>query len=144
MVSVMDSLSKADRSKRMALVRSRDTGPELAVRRMVHAMGHRYRLQGRDLPGRPDLVFRPRRKVIFVHGCFWHRHPRCGLARLPKSRLDFWLPKLTENRARDLKNQRQLRRLKWRYLVVWECQLSDLDRVRQRLALFLSDDVQAC
>lgn len=99
---VADTLSPADRSARMSKVRGKDTKPELIARRMLHAMGYRYRLQAKDLPGRPDIVFRRRRKVIFVHGCFWHRHPdpECKLARLPKSRLDFWLPKLERNRER--------------------------------------------
>jgi DNA mismatch endonuclease, patch repair protein len=92
----------------MSLIRNRDTKPELLVRRLVHRSGYRYRLHRSDLPGRPDLVFTGPRKVILVHGCFWHRHPSFSLARLPKSRLDFWLPKLTENRRRDLKNLRSL------------------------------------
>ena len=102
----MDTLSKAQRSERMSRVRGKDTKPELLVRRLVHGMGYRYRLHRRDLPGTPDLVFPGRRKVIFVHGCFWHRHPdpACKLARLPKSRTDFWLPKLEGNRARDIEN----------------------------------------
>jgi DNA mismatch endonuclease (patch repair protein) len=94
----MDTLSRKERSQRMSLIRNRDTKPELLVRRLVHGSGYRYRLHGTDLPGKPDLVFPGRKKVIFVHGCFWHRHPKCSLARLPKSRLSFWLPKLTENR----------------------------------------------
>jgi DNA mismatch endonuclease (patch repair protein) len=111
----MDTLSRKERSQRMSLIRNRDTKPELLVRRLVHGSGYRYRLHRTDLPGKPDLVFPGRKKVIFVHGCFWHRHPKCSLARLPKSRLSFWLPKLTENRRRDLKNLRSLRRL-WRKL----------------------------
>jgi DNA mismatch endonuclease (patch repair protein) len=92
-----DTLSPEARSIRMSLIRGKDTGPEIRVRRIVHRLGYRYRLHGKGLPGQPDLVFPRRRKVIFVHGCFFHRHPdpRCRLARLPKSRLDFWLPKLT-------------------------------------------------
>ncbi len=98
-----DTLSPVERSKRMARIRSRDTGPELVVRRMVHAMGYRYRLHRADLPGRPDLVFPGRKAVVYVHGCFWHRHPdpKCQLARLPKSKLGFWEPKLLLNRQRD-------------------------------------------
>jgi|SRR5271156_3514526 DNA mismatch endonuclease (patch repair protein) len=92
--STMDTLSRTERSERMALIRGRDTKPELAVRRLLHRSGFRYRLHRATLPGKPDLVFPSRHKVIFVHGCFWHRHPGCALARLPKSRLEFWLPKL--------------------------------------------------
>src|SRR5580704_9432837 len=112
----------------MARVRSKNMRPEMAVRKLVFAMGYRYRLHVRDLPGCPDLVFRPRRKVIFVHGCFWHRHADCSLARLPKSRLDFWEPKLEGNRQRDEKNNEALAREGWRVLTVWECQVKDTVR----------------
>ena len=103
---VMDTLSRKERSHRMSLIRNRDTKPELLVRRLVFRSGYRYRLHRSDLPGRPDLVFPGRKKVLFVHGCFWHRHPNCGLARLPKSRLSFWLPKLTENRRQRVEKGR--------------------------------------
>jgi len=135
----MDTLTPAQRSERMSRVRSKDTKPELTVRRLVHSLGYRYRLHGRKLPGNPDLVFASRRKVIFVHGCFWHRHPRCRNTRLPKSRLDFWRPKLESNRKRDLKNQRKLRRLGWRYLVVWECQTKNMERLSERIIDFLEE-----
>lgn len=123
----------------MSRVRGTDTKPELAVRRLVHAMGYRYRLHGRRLPGRPDLVFAGRRKVIFVHGCFWHRHPdpNCKLARLPKSRLDFWRAKLEGNRERDLRNEETLKEQGWEALVIWECQLRDRDRLRDTIRGFL-------
>lgn len=101
-------------------------------------MGYRYRLHDRRLPGRPDLVFPRLKRVIQVHGCFWHRHPRCALARLPKSRTDFWIPKLEENRARDLRVGRQLRKLGWRVLVVWECQLAKPKQLTENLGRFLS------
>ncbi len=123
----MDTLTPAQRSERMGRVKGRDTTPELAVRRAVHKMGFRYRLHVRALPGCPDLVF-PRRKIaLFVHGCFWHRHPdpACKLARLPKSRLDFWLPKLAGNHARDVANIARLEALGWTVIVLWECQTSD-------------------
>ena len=110
----MDTLSRKERSQRMSLIRNRDTKPELLVRRLIHGCGFRYRLHRADLPGKPDLVFPSRKKVIFVHGCFWHRHPACGLARLPKSRLSFWVPKLKGNRRRDLKNIRTLERVEER------------------------------
>jgi DNA mismatch endonuclease (patch repair protein) len=133
----MDTLTSKERSAVMARVRGKDTRPELAVRRLVHAMGYRYRLHRRDLPGAPDLVFPARRKVVFVHGCFWHRHPRCPNTRTPKSRLDFWVPKLAENRRRDLRNLRRLSSSQWRALIVWECELRDPDTVRRRLRTFL-------
>src|SRR5437879_386886 len=121
----MDTLTRQERSLRMGRISGRDTVPELRVRRIVSSLGYRYRLHRRGLPGRPDLVFPGRRKVIFVHGCFWHRHPdhRCRLARLPKSRLDFWLPKLQGNRARDQRVKAQLERLGWTVVEVWECQI---------------------
>jgi len=135
----MDTLSPAERSARMSRVRHKDTGPEWAVRRLVHAMGYRYRLHGRSLPGRPDLVFPGRKAVIFVHGCFFHRHPdpRCKLARLPKSRLDFWLPKLEGNRARDHRNCAELLGIGWRVLTLWECELRDKMQVIRRVKKFL-------
>ena len=120
----------------MSRVRGKNSKPEMAVRRMVHGMGYRYRLHRGDLPGRPDLVFPSRRKVIFVHGCFWHRHD-CHLGRVPKSRLDFWLPKLEGNRRRDAANRAALVNIGWECLTVWECEIGDADALRARLARFL-------
>jgi len=123
----------------MSLVRARDTRPEMVVRRLVHGLGFRYRLHVRSLPGCPDLVFPSRRQVIFVHGCFWHRH-RCHLGdRCPKTRREFWLAKLTANRRRDAKNQKALRAAGWRVLIVWECELAvaALPRVSNRILNFL-------
>lgn len=136
----MDTLDSQERSARMAKVRGRDTKPELAVRRLVHRMGYRYRLHGRKLPGTPDLVFAGRRKVIFVHGCFWHRHNRCDLARLPKSRLEFWLPKLEGNKQRDAQCRRALTALGWSSLVIWECELRDPLKVMFKTLMFLEDE----
>ncbi len=136
---MVDSLTQAERSERMSRVRSRHTAPEMLVRRVVHSLGYRYRLHRRELPGCPDLVFARRRKVIFVHGCFWHRHSdsACKLARLPKSRLDFWLPKLEANRARDVQNQERIAMMGWQSLVIWECQLGDETALRKRIRSFL-------
>ena len=122
----------------MGLVRSKGTAVEMTVRRIVHALGFRYRLHSSALPGNPDMVLPSKRAVIFVHGCFWHRHPRCKLARLPKSRLDFWVPKLEANRARDVRNIRKLRRAGWRPLVVWECELSDPTALKLRIKRFVT------
>jgi len=133
----MDNLTPEQRGRQMARVRGKDTRPEMAVRRLVFSMGYRYRLHDARLPGTPDLVFPGRGKVLFVHGCFWHRHTNCELARLPKSRLDFWLPKLEGNRKRDLKNQRLLRKSGWRIWVVWECELRDMDKLSRRIRRFL-------
>jgi len=136
----MDTLSPLERSARMARVRGRDSKPEMLVRRHLHAMGFRYRLHDRRLPGSPDLVFRRLGKVIFVHGCFWHRHPDpdCKLARMPKSRLDFWGPKLQGNRERDLRHHAELEALGWQFFVVWECQMRDREQLENDLRAFLT------
>ena len=136
----MDTLTRGERSARMALVRSKNTKPELLVRKIARACGRTFRLHVSDLPGKPDLVFPRQKKIIFVHGCFWHRHPGCALARLPKSRLRFWLPKLTENRRRDLRNIARLRRDKWRVHIVWECQLARRDSLENRIMKFLESN----
>ena len=137
----MDSLTPAERSERMGRIRNKNTRPEMRVRRLLHRMGYRYRLHRRDLPGTPDLVFSARRKAIWVHGCFWHRHPdpSCKLARLPKSRHDFWVPKLEGNRARDLAKQEQLLAMGWTFLVVWECDLRDEPALADKLREFLGE-----
>lgn len=135
----MDTLTPSERSLRMARVRSKDTKPETLVRRLVHGLGYRYRLHDKRLPGTPDMVFTGRKKVIFVHGCFWHRHPECPLARLPKSRLDFWLPKLEGNRERDLRQLEALRAKGWEPMIIWECEIKDLDSLIQKLHGFLAE-----
>ena len=133
----MDTLTHAERSTRMGLIRGKDTKPELRVRSIAHRCGYRYRLHVSGLPGKPDLVFPRRRKVVFVHGCFWHRHLGCSLARLPKSRLSFWLPKLTNNRQRDVRNIARLRRAGWKVKVIWECETKSADRIEKKLRTFL-------
>ncbi len=137
-----DTLTRKERSERMSRVRGKDSKPEMVVRRLVHGMGYRYRLHRRDLPGTPDLVFPSRKKAIFVHGCFWHRHPdpACKLARLPKSRLDFWIPKLEGNRRRDRDNQARLGELGWDVLVVWECRIGYKEQIENELRAFLERD----
>lgn len=133
---MVDTISEAMRSEVMSRVRHKDTRPEMAVRRLVHQAGFRYRLHVAHLPGRPDLVFKGRKKVIFVHGCFWHSHPGCRHARVPKSRTDFWLAKLASNRARDERNLRSLTDGGWEILVVWECELRE-PRLGDRIITFL-------
>ena len=120
----------------MASVGQKNTTPEMTVRRLVHGLGYRYGLHRRDLPGRPDLVFRSRRKVIYVHGCFWHGHD-CRKGRLPSSNVDYWTEKLSRNRERDAKNVGDLEDLGWKVCVVWECETKDLERLGRRLAGFL-------
>jgi len=132
----MDNLTAEQRSKQMSLVRSRDTKPELLVRRAVHALGYRYRLHRTDLPGKPDLVFSSRKKVIFVHGCFWHGH-KCKLGRMPKSSLEYWRNKIATNKARDRRTLRRLRKLDWECLTVWECSLHDECWLAERIKRFL-------
>ena len=136
----MDNLSERERSRRMGLIRSTGTKPEMAVRKLLHSMGYRYRLHRRDLPGKPDLSFASRKAAVFVHGCFWHRHRGCALARLPKSRLDFWVPKLEGNAERDRRNIEQLTAIGWRSMVVWECEVRDRDMLSARLRDFLDEE----
>lgn len=123
----------------MRKIRHQDTKPEMVVRRIAHALGTRFRLHRRDLPGTPDLVFPQRRKIIQVHGCFWHWHEGCRSARMPKDRNDYWQAKLNRNVDRDRRNLLALEALGWEVLVVWECETRDLDRLRQVLADFLLD-----
>jgi DNA mismatch endonuclease (patch repair protein) len=141
--NMTDTLSRKGRSERMALIRGADTGPEMVVRRMVHSMGFRYRLHVKKLPGKPDLVFPGLSKVILVHGCFWHRHKKatCRLARMPKSRLEFWQSKLEGNRLRDLAIKRSLRKMGWAVLEVWECEMQNLDALKRRLRYFLENEI---
>lgn len=133
----LDPLSPKERSERMGRVRGANTKPEMAVRRLAHAMGYRYRLHVRELVGHPDMVFVSRKKVIFVHGCFWHRHAGCKNCRLPKSKLDFWQPKLEGNRLRDEANQKKLRESGWDVLVIWECEVRNQQVLRERIQSFL-------
>src|SRR5688572_10543668 len=114
----MDRLTKPKRSALMAAVRSTDTGPELAVRRALTGLGYRYAVHVKTLPGKPDVAFRSRRKAIFVHGCFWHGHGRCRWGRLPRSNLEYWIPKIAMNKARDRRNRRALMAQGWRTLTV--------------------------
>ena len=120
----------------MKAVRTKDTGPEKAVRSLLHRLGYRFRLHRRDLPGTPDIVFPGRSAVILVHGCFWHAHG-CRIGQAPKSKLEYWGPKLTQNQARDRKKLGLLRRAGWRGMTVWQCELGNLDKLERRLIGFL-------
>lgn len=132
----MDILTPEQRSEVMRRVRGKDTKPERLLRSALHRAGFRFRLHRRSLPGVPDIVFPGRRKAIFVHGCFWHSH-RCRRARKPASNRDYWIPKLAENKKRDVRNRRRLAALGWRSMVVWECQLRAMDRVLEKVEKFL-------
>lgn len=117
----------------MSRIRSSGTKPEIAVRRALHGMGFRFRLHRRDLPGKPDIVLPKYKLAIFVHGCFWHQHPDCKLASWPKTRGEYWGPKLTSNVARDQRNVRALEEMGWRVETVWECETRDVDRLGEML-----------
>ncbi|MGH9828582.1 MAG: very short patch repair endonuclease [Blastocatellia bacterium] len=121
----------------MARIRSKVTKPEVALRRIVYRLGYRYRLHNQKLPGRPDVVFRGRKKVIFVHGCFWHAHQNCKIAHVPRSRLRYWRPKLERTRARDGRNRAELENLGWKCLTVWECELVNPHAIEKRVTRFL-------
>lgn len=133
-----DRLSPERRSWLMARVRGKDTTPELVVRRTAHRLGYRFRLYRRDLPGKPDLAFAGRKAVIFVHGCFWHRHAGCRKATTPKTREAFWTEKFERNVDRDQKVLDELRALGWRVLTIWECETKTPDDIAKRLDDFLS------
>lgn len=121
----------------MSRIRSRDTKPELIVRRLLHRMGYRFRLHRKDLPGSPDIVLPKYKTVIFVHGCFWHRHEGCRYAYNPKSRVDFWQKKFLQNVERDRKVRHELIELGWRVLVVWECETKDAGLLAEKLDCML-------
>lgn len=123
----------------MRKIRSKGMKPEMAVRQLVHSLGYRYRLHGKGMPGKPDLVFAGRRKVIFVNGCFWHQHDSsaCKITRVPKSNLDFWKPKLERTKQRDQEHLRALQQSGWEALVIWECQLKDTGALKRRITAFL-------
>ncbi|MDO8926797.1 MAG: very short patch repair endonuclease [Sideroxyarcus sp.] len=133
---MVDHVSKEKRSEIMKRIRGKDTTPELVVRKLIHSMGYRYRLNVRGLPGRPDIVFANRKKVIFIHGCFWHRHG-CKKGKPPKSNLEYWLPKLKDNQTRDVRNQRHLASLGWKTLVIWQCETKDTNGLKKIIAKFL-------
>lgn len=133
-----DRITPQQRSEVMRRIRQKDTSPEMRVRRAAHALGYRFRLHRRDLPGCPDVVFPGSRRIIFVHGCFWHQHANCKLARTPKSRLDYWLPKLRRNQERDERALASLEALGWKVQVVWECQVPNEQSAREIVKEFLS------
>ena len=128
-----DRLSEERRSWNMSRIRGKDTAPERAVRSLLHQLGFRFRLHRKDLPGHPDIVLPRYRSVVMVHGCFWHRHPGCKFAYEPKSRVDFWERKFKRNVERDREVREQLEHLGWSVLVVWECELRDIDALAKKL-----------
>jgi DNA mismatch endonuclease (patch repair protein) len=131
-----DNRTPESRSALMSRIASKHTAPELAVRKLLSAMGYRYRLHRRDLPGKPDIVFVGRKKAIFVHGCFWHGHG-CRIGKLPKSRVEFWTGKMKMNRTRDRSNEHALRSAGWKVLTVWQCEIKNEVPLREKLVRFL-------
>jgi len=127
-----DSLTKEKRSWNMSRIRSKDTKPEMYVRSLLHHMGYRFRLHQKGLPGRPDIVLPKYKTIIFVHGCFWHRHKNCKYAYTPKSKIEFWLKKFQGNIERDKKHEEELKKLGWKKIVVWECQIKNLSALENK------------
>jgi len=132
-----DTFTPKARSEIMRRVKSRDTTPEKLVRSSLHSIGYRFRLHRKDLPGKPDIVFPSRKKVVFVHGCFWHSHSGCKRARVPTDNRDYWEQKLARNRDRDQENQKKLLDLGWSFKIVWECETKDMALTLKRLKRFL-------
>lgn len=139
---MVDFLSPLERSERMSRIRSSNTSPELALRRAMHALGFRFRLHCKDLPGRPDIVLPRYRTAIFVHGCFWHRHDGCKVASTPKSNTEFWIKKFDRNVARDVRSKEMLEAQGWRVIVVWECELASARKAKEA-ALRVASEVRA-
>jgi len=128
----------SSRSWNMSRIRSQNTKPELLVRRLLYSEGYRYRLHARELPGKPDIVFRRHKKVIFVHGCFWHRHKECKKATTPKTRKEFWRKKFSDNILRDQRVMKELDQMGWLSLVIWECETNNTDDLLERFSKFLA------
>ena len=133
-----DALNPNRRSENMRQIRSTNTKPEIAVRKLVHGMGYRYRLHSPSLPGKPDLVFKRLMRIVEVRGCFWHQHGKCTDSHIPKSRIEYWGPKLKRNQERDAKNLEQLKALGYDILIVWECETKNLKFLKSRLQQFLN------
>lgn len=134
----MDNISRQQRSKNMAAVRGKNTTPELIVRHVLHAMGYRFRLHKKDLPGKPDIVLSKYRTCIFVHGCFWHRHLGCHRSSTPQTNVEFWQKKFDKNVARDKSVATQLERLGWKVIVVWECEIHDQFLLKAKLSKLIA------
>lgn len=132
-----DTVPSEARSRIMARIKSKGMKPEMQVRRLLHGLGYRYRLHRPDLPGRPDLVFPSRRKVVFVNGCFWHRHDGCPRVRVPATNREYWVAKLERNHARDTRNIALLQEQGWEILTVWECELRDVTTITEKMVEFL-------
>ncbi len=137
---MVDHITPAERSALMSKVPSRNTTPELKVRRLLHRLGYRFRLHRRDLPGSPDIVFSSKKKIIFFHGCYWHRHADCNKSTIPKSNTRFWLDKFEANVRRDEANNNLLKNLGWGVLVIWQCETKNIEDLTTIIQNFLDDD----
>ena len=144
LADMTDTLTIAERSRLMAKIRGKNTGPERAVRSLLHRAGYRFRIHVRDLPGKPDVVLPKYRTVVFVHGCFWHRHRGCKIATMPHSHVAFWTEKFRRNVANDARHRRRLRRLGWQVVVVWSCQLKHPDRILAKIEQALRPRRRIC
>ena len=122
----------------MSLIRSANTAPEIIVRKLLYSLGCRFRLHKKDLPGKPDIVLKKYKTVIFVHGCFWHQHKRCKRSNIPKSNTSYWKPKLSNNIKRDIQHKTDLRKLGWRTITIWECETKTIEKLRKKLVKALS------
>ena len=128
-----DHLSPAERSRNMGKIKSKNTKPEKMVRSLLHSHGFRFRLHNKNLPGRPDITLKKYNTVIFVNGCFWHHHKNCSRANIPKSNKGYWIPKIERNKIRDKQNIAELKKFKWKVLVVWECEVKNTDKIWNKL-----------
>lgn len=136
-----DTLSKEKRSWNMSRIVSKNTKPELIVRSLLHKMGYRFRLHSNKIPGKPDIILSKYHTVIFVHGCFWHQHKNCKDGKIPKSNTVYWIEKLNKNIQRDKENIKAIKRMGWKFLVVWECQLENIDRIKSKFRNALIKDL---
>ena len=136
----MDTISKEKRSWNMSRIRGKDTKPEIAVRSLLHEMGYRFRLHRKDLPGKPDIALPKYSTLIFVHGCFWHRHRNCKYAYIPKSRIEFWSDKFKGTIKRDKEHQKQLNDMGWKVHVIWECEVKNIENLRRRIKNIFKDN----
>lgn len=137
--NIGDSVVVITRSENMRRIRSKNTRPEMVVRRLIHSMGYRYRLHRKDIAGKPDISIRSRKTAIFIHGCFWHQHSGCREGRMPKSNVAYWIPKLRRNVSRDEAALEYLSSLGWKTLVIWECETRDIDTLKNKILLFFVD-----
>lgn len=135
---MVDIFTKAKRHEIMSRVRSSDTAPEIRVRAIIHRLGLRFRLHCKELPGKPDIVLPRHRKIVFVHGCFWHGHPNCKRATVPSTNTDFWASKIDANKQRDRRVVHALRRLGWSVLIVWQCEIAHADKLERKIRRFFN------